>query len=378
MRGDGRVRRPHRTRACTTPPPLHPRTAGWRRATTRSSCRTSACSTSSGYFVPGNRRRARFAWHRPSSGSRSARTPGTADAPFDEYARTRPQVILNINGSPYHHGKGAERLEICRARARQTGAWIVYVNAVGGQDELVFDGGSMVVVARRPGRRAGRDVRGGPRVVVKISKRRSGRPVVGAAEPPWPTGPEEVYRALVLGLGRLRAEERVPRGGDRDVGRASTRRWWRRSRPTRSGRTPCARSRCRRRTPRAESVEDARGLRRAPRASGSTRCRSRRVRRVPAHARRAVRGNRGGRRRGEPPGAHPRQPADGAVQQVRLARARDREQERVRGGVRHALRRHGGRVRAHQGRPQDARVRDRRVAERRTGPADAADPRRGS
>ncbi len=67
------------------------------------------------------------------------------DAPFDEYERTRPQVVLNINGSPYHHGKGEERLEIARDRARQTGAWFVYVNAVGGQDELVFDGGSMVV-----------------------------------------------------------------------------------------------------------------------------------------------------------------------------------------------------------------------------------------
>ncbi|MGZ4147017.1 MAG: nitrilase-related carbon-nitrogen hydrolase, partial [Actinomycetota bacterium] len=66
------------------------------------------------------------------------------DPPFDEYARTRPQIIVNINGSPYHHGKGAERVEICRDRARQTGAWFVYVNVVGGQDELVFDGGSMV------------------------------------------------------------------------------------------------------------------------------------------------------------------------------------------------------------------------------------------
>ncbi len=69
-------------------------------------------------------------------------TPGP---PFDEYARQRIPVVLNINGSPYHRHKIAERLDICRDRARETGAWIVYVNAVGGQDELVFDGGSMVV-----------------------------------------------------------------------------------------------------------------------------------------------------------------------------------------------------------------------------------------
>ncbi len=119
------------------------------------------------------------------------------DAPFDEYERTRPQVILNINGSPYHHGKGAERLEICRARARQTGAWIVYVNAIGGQDELVFDGGSMVVspdgqvIARAS--MFEEDL-----VVVKIDS--AVAPGRQSTEPSWPTGPEEVYRALVLGI----------------------------------------------------------------------------------------------------------------------------------------------------------------------------------
>ena len=63
---------------------------------------------------------------------------------MDDYAPPA-SVIPNINGSPYHRGKTAERLEVLRGRAAETGAWIVYVNAVGGQDELVFDGGSMVV-----------------------------------------------------------------------------------------------------------------------------------------------------------------------------------------------------------------------------------------
>ena len=119
------------------------------------------------------------------------------DAPFDTYARTRPRVILNINGSPYHHGKGEDRLEICRARARQTGAWIVYVNAVGGQDELVFDGGSMVVspagevVARAP--MFDEDL-----VLVEIGDEGEVTSDHGTV---WPSGAEEVYRALVLGLG---------------------------------------------------------------------------------------------------------------------------------------------------------------------------------
>jgi NAD+ synthase (glutamine-hydrolysing) len=64
--------------------------------------------------------------------------------PFDSYAGT-VRVIPNLNASPYHRGKSDDRLRICRDRARETGAWIVYVNAVGGQDELVFDGGSIVV-----------------------------------------------------------------------------------------------------------------------------------------------------------------------------------------------------------------------------------------
>jgi NAD+ synthase (glutamine-hydrolysing) len=54
-------------------------------------------------------------------------------------------VLLNINGSPYHIGKSAERLRMLTERATAGGVHVVYVNAVGGQDELVFDGASMVI-----------------------------------------------------------------------------------------------------------------------------------------------------------------------------------------------------------------------------------------
>jgi NAD+ synthase (glutamine-hydrolysing) len=135
------------------------------------------------------------------------------DAPFDEYARTHPRIVLNINGSPYHHGKGEERLEIARDRARQTGAWFVYVNAVGGQDELVFDGGSMVVspdgqvVARGP--MFQEDI-----VLVDIPDVDDVPSTIARTEQPvWPTGPEQVYRALVLGLG-----DYVRKNGFVDVG----------------------------------------------------------------------------------------------------------------------------------------------------------------
>ena len=61
-----------------------------------------------------------------------------------------------------------------------------------------------------------------------------------------------------------------------------------------------------------------------------------------------------GHDRGEPPGAHPRHAADGAVEQVRLDRADHRQQERDGGRLRHALRRHGRRLRGAEGHRQDA------------------------
>ncbi len=51
-------------------------------------------------------------------------------------------VLFNISASPYHAGKKNLRKKILRKRVRQTNAWICYLNLVGGQDELVFDGGS--------------------------------------------------------------------------------------------------------------------------------------------------------------------------------------------------------------------------------------------
>ena len=55
------------------------------------------------------------------------------------------EVIVNINGSPYHAGKFAARERMLGARAADNGLYIGYVNTVGGQDELVFDGASVVL-----------------------------------------------------------------------------------------------------------------------------------------------------------------------------------------------------------------------------------------
>ena len=63
----------------------------------------------------------------------------------EEVRRDRTKVILNISASPYHVGKGSLREKILYARAREKLAFICYNNLVGGQDELIFDGGGMVL-----------------------------------------------------------------------------------------------------------------------------------------------------------------------------------------------------------------------------------------
>lgn len=55
------------------------------------------------------------------------------------------QVLLSLNASPYHMDKLETRYEVLAKRASETGLSVVYLNLVGGQDELVFDGGSFVL-----------------------------------------------------------------------------------------------------------------------------------------------------------------------------------------------------------------------------------------
>src|SRR4029077_3064741 len=54
------------------------------------------------------------------------------------------RLLININGSPYHYGKRAPREAMIAGRAADYGAFVAWVNTVGGQDELVFDGHSVV------------------------------------------------------------------------------------------------------------------------------------------------------------------------------------------------------------------------------------------
>ncbi|NNL12820.1 MAG: NAD+ synthase, partial [Acidimicrobiia bacterium] len=67
------------------------------------------------------------------------------DGPPLLQAKAGAQILININASPYHFDKHRERLELLQSHVAAAGIPLVYVNQVGGQDELVFDGGSMIL-----------------------------------------------------------------------------------------------------------------------------------------------------------------------------------------------------------------------------------------
>ncbi|MEJ3747322.1 NAD+ synthase [Actinomycetes bacterium KLBMP 9797] len=70
-----------------------------------------------------------------------------AGGPFAVARRAQVGLVVNVNASPYELNKDDTRLDLMRRRAAEAGATIAAVNLVGGQDELVFDGDSMVVAA---------------------------------------------------------------------------------------------------------------------------------------------------------------------------------------------------------------------------------------
>jgi NAD+ synthase (glutamine-hydrolysing) len=68
--------------------------------------------------------------------------------PVEELAQTGAHALISINASPYHMGKRALRREIFTATARRFNLPVVYVNQIGGNDQLVFDGSSFAMNAR--------------------------------------------------------------------------------------------------------------------------------------------------------------------------------------------------------------------------------------
>ncbi|MCU0835787.1 MAG: NAD+ synthase [Chromatiaceae bacterium] len=114
-------------------------------------------------------------------------------------AEAGAELLINLNASPFHMGKAPEREALVALRAREHGLPILYCNLVGGQDELVFDGGSFAVDA------AGGLVCRAPfceeaLVAVDLDlSERPPRPLPGEVVE-VPGQEEEVYRTLVLGV----------------------------------------------------------------------------------------------------------------------------------------------------------------------------------
>ena len=68
--------------------------------------------------------------------------------PLEETVKAGAELILNLNASPFQIGKDLDREAVARERVLMAGVPIIYTNLVGGQDELVFDGGSFVMDAK--------------------------------------------------------------------------------------------------------------------------------------------------------------------------------------------------------------------------------------
>ncbi len=152
--------------------------------------------------------------------------------PATDLSLAGAQLIVNVSASPFHVGKAEEREEMLVTRARDTSSFLAFCNLVGGQDELVFDGHSVMldddgeVVARAPGfvehllvvdvepqeaiGRRLRDVRrrelGRSReetpaaTVIELDAPRDQDGDVGESIVPFEAGLEQMRRALVLGL----------------------------------------------------------------------------------------------------------------------------------------------------------------------------------
>jgi NAD+ synthase (glutamine-hydrolysing) len=68
--------------------------------------------------------------------------------PVEQLRAEGAELVLSLNASPFHIGKPAQRRDVLNQRAQQLGCPLVYLNLTGGQDELVFDGGSMLASAQ--------------------------------------------------------------------------------------------------------------------------------------------------------------------------------------------------------------------------------------
>lgn len=122
--------------------------------------------------------------------------------PVQELLSRNIDLLLTINGSPYEEGKGHTRIELAQRRAQEVAAPLLYVNQVGGQDDLIFDGGSFVTS------REGQLLHCSPQFVEDVSfwtlpangTEEHTRLSASKVRPPQLPSDEAAYQACVLGL----------------------------------------------------------------------------------------------------------------------------------------------------------------------------------
>ena len=123
-------------------------------------------------------------------------------------------LLVVPNASPYERGKDDTRLELCQHRAREAGAVLAYVNMVGGQDELVFDGDSIIVDA------AGGLLARGPQFAEALILADLDLPAASPAIDPGRT-PADARDGTVMTIERITLAPADPPGAGAPAGRAA-------------------------------------------------------------------------------------------------------------------------------------------------------------
>ena len=276
--------------------------------------------------------------------------------PIAALSKQGAQVIINMAASPFHVGKARLREELFSRQARRVGLPIIYVNQVGGNDELIFDGGSCLISAA--GEVLGRaasfredllvvDVDGGPtRCEEQVSDiaSLSAALKLGLADYVRKCG----FSGMVMGLSggidsSVTAVLAADALGPKNVTLLAMPSRYSSGSSLADAKTVAANIGAELHVLPIEPAHVAYGQVLGP---------TMRVGRMRRHG-------------GKCPGPHPRQPCDGLQQQVRQTRPGDGKQVGTVHRLLHALRRHGRRAGAHRRRAKDGRLQAGRPAQRR-------------
>ena len=129
-------------------------------------------------------------------------------APAKAAVEAGAQLLVVINASPFHSGKQAEREAVLAQRAVQTGVPLIYAHLVGGQDEIVFDGGSFAVQAS--GRGAGRADAFAEDLPLVVAELVNGQVTLAGEIKPAPDHHQALWSALVLSVRDYVGKNRFP------------------------------------------------------------------------------------------------------------------------------------------------------------------------